>query len=155
MCMKNGFEPLAIYNIINQLEYELSDKRGLFGKKIDIDKCYQLVLELKNNIPDTIKNAQQLLQHRDKLLKNADNIAQTMLLEAEQNIAQMVDNAKLKKRAEIESQKIIADAYKKSDSIMDTTKKHIDNIFANTETYLQSLTAKRKFSRTTKSVVLS
>ncbi|MCL1953355.1 MAG: hypothetical protein FWF58_01240, partial [Firmicutes bacterium] len=130
-----------------QLEYELQDKRGLFGKKVDIDRCWQLVLQLKQNLPLSLQEAQNIVQDKENLLKNADNIAQNMINEAESRISSMLDRASLQRRAEIESQKIISDTNKKCDQIILSTKQHIDMIFNHTEQYLQGLMGNIQASR--------
>ena len=142
--LNNHFD---VFGLIGQLEYELSDKRGLFGKKVDIDKCWQLVVALKQSLPECLTEAQSVINQKDSLLKNADNIAQNMIVEAESRIASMLDRANLTRLAELESQKIINDTYQKCDKIMHSTKQHIQDIFDKFEQYLQGLTTNVQASR--------
>jgi hypothetical protein len=138
---------MEIFKIIDQLEYELSDKRGLFGKKIDIDKCWNLVIELKNMLPAYLSEAQQIVNNKEQLLKNADIIAKNVISEAESRIANMMDRSEITSKAEIEGQRIISHAHKKSEDIVSTTKLHLDDVFFQTEKYIQAIAENIKTSR--------
>jgi len=136
-----------VFQLLGQLEYELSDKRGLFGKKVDIDKCYRLTVDIMEVLPECITQAQAILLDKENVLKNADNVAQNMIKEAEARIASMLDRANLTRLAELESQKIINDTYQKCDKIMFSTKQHVQDIFENTEQYLVNLTSNIQASK--------
>ncbi|MDR3021299.1 MAG: hypothetical protein LBU60_01265 [Clostridiales bacterium] len=139
---------MKLFSILDQLEYELSDKRGLFGKKVDIDKCFQLVSQLKDILPQVLTEAKHVMVKKDELLKNADKIAKGIINEAECKVTEMLDRAELTRKAELEGQKIIGEAYKKCDTIVQSTQQHLVNLLDQTEQYLQNVASNVKTSRT-------
>jgi len=132
---------MQLHDIINELDNELSDKKGIFSKKIDIDKCQHLVGELKNLLPRSIAQSEQVLSSRQKILENADTVAQNTIREAEERASHIVDNSELVKQAELEAKKIIEMANMQGDVIIDRTKTHLDNMFKDIEQFLLSTLA--------------
>lgn len=143
----NKSMPNDIFSILQKLEYELSDKRGFFGKKVDIDKCWGLVVQLKKSLPECLQEANDIVDNREKLLKNADIIAQSIIKEAEARVASMLDIVEEAKKAQEEGQKIVDKAHKQSTDIVNTTKQHLDKLFEQTEEYIQMIAQNIKQSR--------
>ena len=122
--------------IIEELESELLDKKGLFSKRVDVDRCAQLTRMLKEEVPASLAEAQQVLATRKKILENADSVAQNTIREAEERASHIVDKSELVKAAEIESKKIIDMAYMQCDMLVERTKGHLDEMFKDIEQFL-------------------
>ena len=125
-------------HIIDELESELLDKKGLFSKRIDVDRCVQLVNMLQQTIPDDFAKAQQVLSKREQILTNADTIAQNTIREAEERASYIVDNSELIKQAQVEAKKKADMAKMHSDILIERTKTHLDNMFKDIEQFLLS-----------------
>lgn len=134
-----GHDAPDIFDILRSLEYELSDKRGFFGKKVDLDKCWSLVVQLKNIMPDCLQQAKDIVDNRDKLLRNADTIAKSIITEAEARVASMLDIVEEAKKAQDEGRQIVDKAHQHSKQIVNSTKLHLDKVFEQTEEYIASL----------------
>ncbi len=125
--------------LLDELENELSDRKGgIFAKKVDLDKCCKIVAQLKSAFPETLREAQYVMENKQKILENADNVAKNTIREAEERAEHIIDNSEITKRAERESKQIVEMAYMQADSLIDKTKLHLDNMFRDIEQFLLS-----------------
>lgn len=129
---------MEVLDYLHQLEDEMTDRKGFFSKKIDIDKCASLVAKIKNILPETLKEAEFIVQNKKKILENADTVAKNTIREAEERAEHIIDNSELVRRAEMESKQIIEKAYMQCDALVHHTKEHLDNMFKDTEQFLLS-----------------
>ncbi|MCL2234579.1 MAG: hypothetical protein FWC11_04200 [Firmicutes bacterium] len=128
----------SILALLNALESELTDKRGLFSKKVDLEKCVEIVYEMKKVFPESIREAEYIIANRDKMLQNADSVAKNIIKESEDRAEHIIDNSELIKRAEAEAKKIVDAGYVQSEQLVDKTKAHLDEMFKDIERYLTS-----------------
>jgi F0F1-type ATP synthase membrane subunit b/b' len=125
--------------IIDELEAELGERRGgLFSKKIDIGKCVQLTKAIRGAMPDAVREAEYVVENKQKILENADSVAKNTIREAEERAEHIIDNSELIKRAELEAKQLMETAYMQCDALVDKTKAHLDIMFRDVEQFLQS-----------------
>lgn len=129
---------MELMEIILNLENEMSDRRGLFGKKIDIDKCLDLVDIMKKTYPESLREANYVVANKQKILENADSVAKNTIREAEERAEHIIDNSELIRKAEIEAKQIIETAYMQCDTLIQGTKDHLDSMFKDIEQFLLS-----------------
>ena len=99
---------MDIMDLLDELEAELSDKKGgLFGKKVDLDKCYNLVVKIKTNLAATLRESEYIMENKRKILENADIVAKNTIREAEERAEHMIDNSEIIRMAELESKRLI------------------------------------------------
>ena len=127
--------------ILEELEFELSEKKGIFSKKIDVDRCCELLNLLKAEIPSSVSEARQILSTRKRILENADSAAQNTIREAEERAGHIVENSELVKAAEIEAKRIVDIGYVQCDALVERTKGHLDEMFKDIEQFLLSTLA--------------
>ena len=133
---------MDLMQLIEQLEYELGDRKGgLFTKKIDIGKCVQLTRQIRNALPDSLREAAYVVDNKQKILENADSVAKNTIREAEERAEHIIDNSELIKRAELEAKQLMETAYMQCDALVDNTKAHLDVMFRDVEQFLQSALA--------------
>ena len=130
-----------ILDLVEELESEFLDKKGLFVKRIDIDRCAQLTGALKREVPRTFNEAQNIVANRKSILENADNAAKNTIREAEDRASFIVDGSELVKQAEIEAKKVIEMAHMERDVLVERTKAHLDEMFKDIEQFLLSTLA--------------
>ncbi|MCL2061920.1 MAG: hypothetical protein FWH03_04765 [Firmicutes bacterium] len=128
-------------DMLNELEAELTNTKGIFSKKIDIGHCAELAAQLKSAVPQSIAESEYILQNRKRILENADSVAQNTIKEAEERALHIVDNSELVKRAELEAKKIIEAAHVQCDALIERTKIHLDGMFKDIEQFLLSTLA--------------
>lgn len=130
---------MDIMNLLNELEAELSDKKsGLFGKKVDLDKCYNLVVKIKTNLSATLRESEYIMENKRKILENADIVAKNTIREAEERAEHMIDKSDIMRMAELEAQRLMDNAYAQCDALVHHTKDHLDSTFKDTEQFLLS-----------------
>lgn len=129
---------MEVVELLKELSQELSDKRGLFSKKIDLDKCLSIVEQLKIDLPNSLAESKYIMDNTQKIMDNADNVAKNTIREAEERAEHIIENSEIAKRAEIEAKKIIETAYMQCDTLIERTKDHLDVMFKEVEQFLQS-----------------
>lgn len=130
---------MDVMRIIDELEAELGERRGgLFSKKIDIGKCVQLTKAIRGAMPDAVREAEYVVENKQKILENADSVAKNTIREAEERAKHIIDNSELIKRAELEAKQLMETAYMQCDALVDKTKAHLDIMFRDVEQFLQS-----------------
>ncbi len=130
---------MDVMQIIDELEAELGERRGgLFSKKIDIGKCVQLTKAIRGAMPEAVREAEYVVENKQKILENADSVAKNTIREAEERAEHIIDNSELIKRAELEAKQLMETAYMQCDALVDKTKAHLDIMFRDVEQFLQS-----------------
>ncbi len=77
---------LKIYDAIDELEQEISSsKKGLLSNLFLVDKDYLLDLcaKIRSDVPDDIKNCQNMLREEQRILTEANRKANNIITEAE------------------------------------------------------------------------
>lgn len=129
---------MELYDLIDQLEAELGGKHGLFGKKVDTGHCLALLSKIKQVLPDSLGEAQFVVENKRKILENADTVAKNTIREAEERAEHIIDNTEIIKRAELDAKQMLETAYMQCDTLVHHTKEHLDNTFRETEQFLLS-----------------
>lgn len=129
---------MDVMKLLEELDEELNNHRGLFTKKVDVDKCADLVRKIRKTLPETLREAEYVVANRDKILDNADSVAKNTIREAEDRAEHIVDNSEIIRRAEMDAKRIIDSAYAQCDALTRHTKDHLDNTFKEVEQFLLS-----------------
>ena len=128
-----------IIQLIEELEDEFAKgKNFLWSRKslVNLEKCGDLILELKRSLPTAIQEASYILTQKEKILRQAKEIADKTLKEAELRAEQLISESALIKKSEVEAQEIVANANKRSTQLMNITKENIDRLLRSVEQYL-------------------
>lgn len=133
---------MDILQLLDQLEQELGERKGgIFSKKVDIGRCSQLARQIRSVLPDALREAEYVVENKQKILENADSVAKNTIREAEERAEHIIDNSELTKRAEMEAKQLMETAYMQCDALVDQTKTHLDIMFRDIEQFLQSALA--------------
>ncbi len=124
--------------LIELLKDEFIDAKGL-KRKIDVNRCLQLVDELQNSLPTYVKEAQKIVENKQRILQNSDFVAKNTIKSAEERARQIVSESAMGQLAQKEAQRIINKATIQRDVLIDKTKTHLDSMFEETEQFLLSL----------------
>lgn len=126
-------------SLLELLEDEFADKNGYIRRKIDANRCLQLLSELKNSFPDCVYKAQKIVEQKQSILQNADSVAKNTLAAAKQRANQLAQESEIQIIAQREAKKITNKANIQRDVLIDKTKTHLENVFDQTEQMLISL----------------
>lgn len=133
---------MDVLQLLDQLEQELGERKGgIFSKKVDIGRCSQLARQIRSVLPDALREANYVVENKQKILENADSVAKNTIREAEERAEHIIDNSELTKRAELEAKQLMETAYMQCDALVDQTKTHLDIMFRDIEQFLQSALA--------------
>lgn len=129
---------MNVLEMLDELESELSDRKGFFSKKTDLDKCYSLVCQIKQSLPAVLREAEYVMESKRKILENADSVAKNMIREAEERAGHFVEKSEIVRLAQDEARKITDEAYRNCEELVRKTKEHLDVMFRDAEEFLIS-----------------
>ena len=127
-----------ILAILDELQQEFAQGKNVFWSKkslVNLDRCEELIIELKRNLPSCLQEAAYIVGQRDKILDRANKSAENTLKEAENRAINLVQESELITKAEAEAERILQDAQKKCDTMYKTTKNNIDKLLKAMENY--------------------
>lgn len=127
-----------ILAILDELQEEFAQGKNVFWSKkslVNLDRCEELIIELKRNLPSCLQEASYIVSQRDKILERAQIAADNTIKEAEKRAETLVSESSLVTKAEDEAQQVIAEAEKKSEAVYQTTKNNIDKLLKAIEDY--------------------
>ena len=104
---------MNIMVLIELLDETLQEASSLplTGKKlVDVDKCLDIIRDLRINLPEDIKDAEQIVADKDGILNDAENEAQSIVDEAERRFKAILDEHEITRRARDGADEIIARA---------------------------------------------
>lgn len=130
---------MDILQIIEELQDEFGKgKNVLFSKKslVDLDRCAELIDELKNSLPTAIQESRYILSQKDKILTQAKQTAEKTIKDAEMRAEQIVSESQLMKKSEQEAQEMMATANKRCSQLYTVTRDNIDRMLKAVEDYL-------------------
>ena len=97
-----------IYEYLDSCKYAaFSNKESIIVNKDDI---YDLLEELKNNIPDEIKHSRQIVANRDAIIENAKANAEILLAKAEEKQGELVEKNEIMQQAYAQAQAVVDQA---------------------------------------------
>ncbi|WP_309742051.1 hypothetical protein [Chamaesiphon sp. OTE_20_metabat_361] len=104
-----NLESAAVFAAIERLESRIlnSPRVPLTGKTmIDEEEILQQIDRIREQLPEVIATAQEVLQYKDRLIREAAGQAQQILAEANQRAYQVANEVGIIDRAEREAQQI-------------------------------------------------
>jgi len=124
---------------LNELEIELNaGKGGLFGKKVDVEKCRKIVADMYAALPVAVQDAEYVLDRKEEILNNAQGLAKQTVQEAEIRAEHIISESEIVRRAQTEAAQILETAQMQSDTLINKTTQHLEAMFADIEQYLVS-----------------
>lgn len=124
-------------SLLNELEEELRDKRGVLTKK-DTGRCVAIIDRLKESLPLAIEESEYIVAQQQQILKNADVVAKNTIRAAEERAMHLVGTTELMRKAEEEARQLLERTSAKCDLLVRRTKEHLDKMFMETEQFLLS-----------------
>jgi len=125
--------------LVDVLEEQVvnAGKIPMSGKcMMDRDELLDLIKELRERVPEDIKQANWIREERQKILADAKKEANNILKEAESRFQSMVDESEIVKKANIRANEIIESARQKSKEMRISTHDYIDSLLGSLENSL-------------------
>ena len=122
---------MELFSIIETLENLLESSAAvpLTGKNlVDKEEVLELLKEIKANLPEEIKRAQNILDTRDSIIKEAQNQANDVLSDADKAIDMYIKEHEITKEAYKKANDIVLNAQKNAKEIRTGTREYAEGI---------------------------
>ena len=130
-------------NVMALLEYldeELSKSATvpLTGKRlVDVEKCLDIVSELRVTLPDDVKDAEVIVRDREQIIADAQQQADQIIADARQQFEQMVSNHAIVQEAQRRANAMIREAEEKTIEEEDSCTAYLDDVLGNVGQHLR------------------
>ena len=125
------------------MQVPFSGKKGL----IDVGMMRSLIDDIRMNMPDEIKQAQNLVNDRKIIISDAKNEAERIIKKAEEKAEKMVSQEEITKQANERANEIIHDAQTKYNEFRISTNEYVDSMLTRVEELLTKDVAEVKKAR--------
>lgn len=132
-------------NVMKLLEFlyeELNNSSSvpLTGKRlVDVEKCLDIMSELRVVLPDDVKSAEMIVRDRDRIIKEAELQSQDILRDAEAQFDRMVSESNIVAEAQRRAQEIINTARRQANDAKVAADEYADDLLSGLEKYLKSI----------------
>ena len=109
---------MNVMALLEDLDEELSKSASvpLTGKRlVDVEKCLDIVSELRVTLPDDVKDAEVIVRDREQILADAHHQAEQIIGDAQQQFEQMVSAHSITQAAQRIANAILNDATDNAD----------------------------------------
>ena len=119
---------LALVDVLED-QITTAAKVPMSGKcMVDRAEMLDIIKELRERVPEDIKQANWIKEERQKILVEARKEASNILKEAEERFQAMVDEHEITKRATEQAKETVANANRKAKEIRLGTRDYVDSL---------------------------
>lgn len=144
---------MDILQLIEELEDVLDDASSVpFSKKVavDPDEIYEIVKEIRQSLPEEIRQAKWVNDEKERILEEADQQANQIISRAEKTASDseaemqkrfndLVNEHNITKQASKIGESIVADAEKQARQVRESSFAYVDEVLANTQENLKEV----------------
>ena len=133
---------VGIESLLNELEDLLDQSKALpFSNKVSVDKeeMYEIIGEIRQNMPKEFKRCTEMLQERNKIILLAQEEAEEIRQEAQEKMARLVEQHEVTKAAYEKSAEIIDAAKRDAREMRIGATEYADQILAAAEESLKKM----------------
>ena len=141
---------MDILELIDQMEDILEEASSVpFTNKVwvDVDSLYNIISEIRIQLPDEIKQATWIKEERQKILSEAKEESEHLLGQTEEKMVELVDQSEVAKKANEKAKTIIRKAENSAKVIMEGSLDYADNVLFETQENLKELIDKLNINR--------
>lgn len=128
-----------VFTLIDRLENELLGARNaVFSKKamVDATKCLQILTEIKNGLPSSLKKAQDILDNSVEIVKQSTQKAKNIVDDAQRKADEMVSQSEILRRAEADAKTIRSEAVQFASRLKTDSRMYVDDMLSEMERFL-------------------
>ncbi len=126
----------TVMKLLEEIEDILENSKNLpFSSKIGVDRedLFEIIAEIRLNLPNDIKQSKKVLEERSKIIVNAHDEAEEIIKNAETQINKMIDENEITRRAKTEAEGIIDEARKDARELRLGAVQYADEVLSNME----------------------
>ena len=114
---------------------------------IDEDQLLSQLLAVERSIPETIRNAERILNQREEIIARSKQYAQDIVKSAEQQAAKIADELTIIQQAESEAQQLRNQAQKEVEAIRQRNLREIERVRRQTQQEIDAMRQNAQFER--------
>lgn len=136
---------MDIIQLVEEIE-DLIENAGAvpFSKKVmvDADELYEILHDIRQNLPEEIKQANWVAEEKDRILQEADVEAQTIAKAAHTEAENIIKNARSKAEEMVSDHQIVNEARTQAQSIQASAEQAARNMQLQSISYVDELLSK-------------
>lgn len=114
---------------------------------VDVDRMRDIIDEVRNNLPDEIRDSKKIVVDREQIIKNARTEADGVIHQAEERARALVSEQEIVKRAQQRAVEILSSAQSQAKEINRSATTYCETILKNSEEVLARSVADIKNTR--------
>lgn len=137
-----GTDKMEVLEIIDMLEdvVEKSMAIPFAGRAIvDREELLDLIQEIRLNLPGDLKQAKWVKEERQRILDEANKEAESIVKNAEEKMASLIDDHEITQKAYAQANEIIAAAQNNARELRLGTKQYADDVMASLEAKIEKV----------------
>ena len=103
---------------------------------VDVDRMRDIIDEVRNNLPDEIRESKKIVNDREQILKNAQVESETLIQTAEERANALVSEQEIVKRSQQHAAEILSAAQKSAKELTRKATLYCETILKNSEEVL-------------------
>ena len=136
---REGGYPIDILHLLDRLEEAVRSGWHMPGTSrcmVDENEIQELIESIRENIPEQMREAQQVLQERDTMLSESKTESERLIAQAQTQALEMVQEQGLYRTAEREARRLLDDANQEAVEIRGRADEYALNSLVGLETQL-------------------
>ena len=107
------------------------------GKRVvDVDRMRDIIDEVRNNLPDEVRESKKIVNDREQILKNARMESETIIQQAEERARGLVSEQEIVKRSQQRAVEILTAAQGQAKELTRNATMYCESILKNSEEVL-------------------
>ena len=100
---------------------------------VDVDRMRDIIDEVRNNLPDEIRDSKKIVADREQIIKGAKAESENIIQQAEERARGLVSDQEIVKRAQQRAVEILTAAQQQAKEISRSATTYCETILKNTE----------------------
>ncbi len=114
---------------------------------VDVDRIRDIIDEVRNNLPDEIRDSKKIVNDKDQILADAQQNADNIIKKAEERSRTLVSEEEVVKRAKKYAAELVSSAKSQADELMRSAVNYCENVLKRSEETLGQSVASIKATR--------
>ena len=114
---------------------------------VDVERCRDIIDEVRNNLPDELRDSKKIVSDREQIVKAAQQEADNIIKQAEERARVLVSDQEITKRAQKAAVEIVSAAQNQAKELNRASATYCESILKNSEEVLARSVADIKNTR--------
>ena len=114
---------------------------------VDVERCRDIIDEVRNNLPDELRDSKQIVADREQIVRTAQQEADNIIKQAEERARVLVSDQEITKRAQKAAVEIVNAAQNQAKELNRASATYCESILKNSEEVLARSVADIKNTR--------